>query len=99
MRKPPDFTGFGGYGPVPDNDPPVDNVPGGNHYESDWHDRAPGGTRTENPSDYWLDCMVYPDRADSTDANEPEQFRRAISLSISVGNATGRKSGPSDEGL
>jgi hypothetical protein len=98
MANPPKFTGFGGYGPWPDNDRPNDTQPGGGHYEDGYHDRAPGGTRIENPSDYWIDCVIYPDRqAPTSDAEADRQYLRARDFRISAGNATGLKPGPSDE--
>lgn len=89
-----DFIPFG-YGPWPDNDLPLDDNPGGGHYEDGYHHRGPLGTLIENPSDYWLDCMVYPERPSADSAQSAERLDLASrNLTIGVGNATGRKNGP-----
>ena len=98
MAKGPNFTGFGGYGPWPDNDPPFENVPGGEHYEDAYRHRGPSGTLIENPSDYWLDCAIYPDRPQPmNDAQADSLDMRARAFRISVGNVTGWRHGPSED--
>src|SRR5215475_10180511 len=98
MGKGPDYSGFGGYGPWPDNDPPFENTPGGNHYNDAYHHRGPSGTLIEAPSDYWIDCAIYPDRQQPmNDVQADAMDMRARSFRISVGNVTGWRHGPSDD--
>jgi hypothetical protein len=96
MNKPPDFTsGLGGYGPWPDTDPPGVGADPSPYYKDGYANRAPAGCHVEGPADYWIDCMVYPDRsyansepmADMLDHNS--RFFR-----VSEGNITGKKPGP-----
>lgn len=95
--KPPKYSGGFGYGPWPDTDVPFDDNPGGDYYSDGWCNRAPAGTHHENPTDYWLDCMTYPDRPrpmNTAAADEMDKDSRAIQ--ISVGNATGWGHGPTE---
>lgn len=96
-RNPPDFSGGFGYGPWPETDMPFESNPGGG-YKDGYNGRYPGGAYHERPSDMWLDAMVYPERpypASDEQANRLDLRSRA--LRISIGNATGRKSGPSED--
>ena len=93
----PRFTGFGGYGPVPDNDKMLSDQNPSPHYEDGNNNRAPAGCHTEGPADIWFDAMVYPARmyagsdmqADSYDHNS--RFIRTTE-----GNVTGKKPGPEE---
>ncbi len=95
MAKGPDFTGFGGYGPWPDNDVQSGDNPPSPHYGDGYRNRAPGGTHIEAPTDYWLDCAIYPERTDPASGRESYELEaRARGFNLSVGNVTGRKPGP-----
>lgn len=96
-KSPPEFTGFGGYGPWPETDMPFEGNPGGG-YKDGYYGRRPGGTYGEAPTDMWLDAIVYPERPyPSSDAQADALDMRSRRISISVGNATGKRSGPSED--
>lgn len=91
-QKTPDFVPLG-YGPWPETDMPLEDNPGGG-YKDGYNGRYPGGSYGENPSDMWLDAMVYPERpypASSADADRLDHASRY--LGIGAGNITGRKNG------
>lgn len=93
----PDFLGFGSYGPWPDNDPPQSYENPSPHFRDGYQNRAPAGTHQESPTEYWLDCLTYPERttadgdyiADVLDA-------RSRDFRVSLGQLTGRKVGPAE---
>ncbi len=96
-RKPPDFVGWGGYGPWPETDMPFEGNPGGG-YKDGYYGRLPGGGYYETPSTMWLDAMVYPERPYPTNDDAADRLDlRSRELRISIGNATGRKTGPSED--
>ena len=93
-KRPPDFTGFGGYGPWPETNMPFEDNPGGG-YKDGYYGRAPRGCYIEAPTDMWLDSMVYPPRPyPNSDAMADRVDLASRSLSIGIGNRTGRKNGP-----
>ena len=94
MAKGPPFSGFGGYGPWPDNDPEPQNP--SPHYEDGYHNRAPGG-HMEAPTDIWIDRMLYPVRLNPVSVAEADGFdARSRDFRLTVGNITGRKPGPEE---
>ena len=97
MAKGPDFSGFGGYGPWPDNDV-LDSEPDNPcpHYEDGYDVHGPGGTRIEAPTALWLDRMVYPRRVIAmTEAEENRSSHETREFAVSIGNITGKNPGPS----
>lgn len=95
---PPQFTGFGGYGPWPTNDEPTQDAPVSPHYDDGYANRAPGCSHIEGPADYWLDTTLYPDRPNGMYASDIDRLeQRSRAFRISAGNITGRKPGPSED--
>lgn len=93
----PDFTGFGGYGPWPDNDPPQSEENPSPHYRDGWQNRAPGGCHDSAPTDYWLDCLTYPERTSANGDTQADTLDHdSRFFRITVGTVTGRKPGPTN---
>ncbi len=96
-NRPPDYSGGFGYGPWPETDKPFEKPPGGEYIGDGYANRSPGGCHTQTGTDYWLDCIVYPERtyadgtllADTLDA-------RSRDFRVSIGQLTGRKVGPAE---
>lgn len=97
MSKGPDYSGGFGYGPWPDDGKlgePLDPK-----YPDGYRNRMPGGGHYENPSDIWLDAVVYPERPGlyASDGEADRLDLRARAFRISQGNVTGKAPGPSEE--
>jgi hypothetical protein len=98
MPAGPKYSGFGGYGPWPDNDVPLEDGDPSPHYRDGWMNRAPGGAHYELPTDYWLDCLTYPDRPAATSNGVADRLEaRSRAFRISQGNVTGKAPGPSED--
>lgn len=92
----PRFSGFGGYGPVPDNDKMLSDQNPSPHYEDGNNNRGPGG-HTEGPADIWIDAMVYPTRSYAgSDVEADRMDRTAWFIRTTLGNITGKKPGPEE---
>jgi len=97
MAKGPDFTGFGGYGPWPDNDKPAIGGDPSPHYGDGYANRAPAGSHIEAGSDYWIDCLVYPERVYAMSDQQADALdHNSRFFKVTVGNVTGKKPGPED---
>lgn len=90
--------GIGKSDPWPTTDQPFVEENPCPHYDDGYMNRAPGGGHIEAPTDYWLDCMVYPyrDKADSA-AQANRMDMRSRSFRITAGNMTGKDPGPSED--
>jgi hypothetical protein len=97
-KNPPEFTsGYGGYGPWPETDMPLGPNPSGG-YKDGYYGRFPGGGYGERPTDMWLDSLVYPERPyPDSDGMADRLDARSRAFRVSVGNVTGRRSGPSED--
>ena len=93
----PRFSGFGGYGPWPDNDKLESDQNPSPHYEDGFMNRAPAGCHTEGPADIWIDAIVYPARMYAGSNREADAMdARSRDFRITVGQVTGRKTGPEE---
>lgn len=92
--------GLGKADPWPDNDTPIyqEGDTPSPHQHDGYNNRLPGGGHYEGGSDYWLDCLVWPERPDLPlgDAEGRNDFR-SRQFVVSVGNVTGKKVGPSTD--
>lgn len=89
--------GLGKADPWPLTDLPIVEQEPSPHYPDGYRNRMPLGGHYETPSEMWLDQMVYPDRPRAGSEGEANALDlRSRFLGISVGNATGRKPGPSE---
>jgi hypothetical protein len=82
------FIPFGG-GVWPDTNMPNTDQGDSPYYKDGWHNRP---VHYENPTDMFIDDIVYPDRAEGSDS----QYLKSRNIGVSIGNITGRKPGPSD---
>lgn len=97
-KAPPEYTsGYGGYGPWPETDPPFGPNPIGG-YRDGFYGRQPGGCYGESPTEsLWLDRAIYPERPyPDNDAMADRMDLESRFLGISVSNATGRRNGPAN---
>lgn len=92
--------GIGKADPWPTNDQPIWNETNeaSPHYQDGFYNRAPLGGHNELPSQYWLDCLVYPERPDPINGNPTSEadFRGRM-FALNAGNVTGKKPGPSTD--
>jgi hypothetical protein len=87
--------GIGKADPWPTNDMPIHESDPSPHQSDGYHNRLPLGGHLEGGSDYWLDCMVYPERPEKATGNEMSRADIADrGFCVTVGTLTGRKPGP-----
>jgi hypothetical protein len=93
------MKGDGGIGkadPWPTNDTPIHGETSP-HQDDGYSNRLPGGGHYEGGSDYWLDCLIYPERPEVSDAEVGRADFDSRMFRVSPGNITGRKPGPSTD--
>jgi hypothetical protein len=90
--------GLGKADPWPDNDTPIHEQDPSPHQHDGYANRLPGGGHYEGGSDYWLDCMVYPERPEiGTGNSEGHADFDSRMFRVNLGNLTGKKVGPSTD--
>lgn len=87
--------GIGKADPWPTTDTPIVDTEPSRHYTDGYHNRLPLGGHNELPTDYWLDSMVYPKRPEIGNGEVSAADISSRRFGISIGNATGKKPGPS----
>lgn len=94
-NKPPSNVPFG-FGPWAETDKPfVETPPGGDYIGDGYANRAPAGCHTQSGTDYWLDCIVYPERTYAVGDEQADSLDHdSRPFNITVGTRTGRKPGP-----
>jgi len=87
--------GIGKADPWPTNDEPIHEQNPSPHQSDGYYNRAPGGGHYEAGSDYWLDCMVYPDRPNKATGyeNDRADFEDRM-FRVNLNTVLGRKPGP-----
>lgn len=86
--------GLGKADPWPTNDTPIHGE-ASPHQTDGYYQRLPLAGHYEAGSDYWLDEIIYPERAMGSD----RQDLASRVFALNEGNITGRKPGPSTDGF
>lgn len=89
--------GIGKADPWPTNDTPIHEQNPSPHQSDGYHNRGPGGAHYEPGSEYWLDCLVYPERPEVSNEGVGRADMASRMYQVSVGNVTGKKPGPTPD--